>query len=983
MSSRRQRQDRIQVRPNMHTLSLAAIVLAMAYAGAVQANGAAYLLAFLTASLGALSYLHARANLRGLEIQAGDLPAIQAGRQSSLPLILRATSGQSPCGIELLAVGAMRSALVERLQSGESERVSLLLPAQEEGVQQQIQLLVRSAYPLGLFSAERMVEISRPRRVHPRPAGDLPLPPPDPALRLEALALAGTAALPMREGDDFAGLREWQAGDSPRHIDWRAVARGRPLMVKTWAGNAPEAIRLDWQSLSLPNHERSGQLAKWIEMCERQGVPYALRLPGSEVPAGLGPAHAQRCLNALTDLSVQSAAQVGDDAAKPKRVPASCEHSSHLPRRPLTLLSAGLLLAAMPLWEFISSSSLIVLAGCLLWRALREGTKRKSWVPAAVATAGITTVFAQQGAFLSTEAGIGVLVVLQGCKLLEARSPHDFQVLAMIGWFLCLCGLLAEQSLNRSLYTVAVFAYIAVCMIRFRRSTPGLAVPMRICGTLMIQAFPIAVVLFLIFPRGSFEEWARRLGTGRTTVTGVPTELDPGAISKLVMSDASAFRVKFPDGDIPPNQNRYWRCVVLWDCDGLYWKRGVPLEYAPRAKFEPQPGDVRQEIDMEPHGQYWLPALDRPLRGQGDRGPLSMEFDDTLNSREVLRRPQRVEVVSRPLLESRSLPPSHRRAALQLPPLVPASLRNLAAQWRASSKSEGELIQTGLVYLRSQGFTYTLESGEFSGPNGLEDFWFRRRAGFCGHFAASFATMMRLSGVPTRVVMGYVGGTWNESGNYLLIRQSDAHAWIEVWLEPNGWTRIDPTAVLVPNRLNLDLQGSLLGDEEALNRQRNSLWWRSYQSARLFWDNVGYQWNTYIIRFDEESQEEWMNYLGMEWFSKGSRRGPVLLAGSGVFVLVALGLLALWLRRPARHRDPWARAWQRLCRRLTRLGLPERQSSEGPLAYARRVAPESPGYAAEIQRLAGIYAAARYGEQRSSLKDFYRAMRRLRRPSKV
>ncbi|MDZ4290266.1 MAG: transglutaminaseTgpA domain-containing protein, partial [Prosthecobacter sp.] len=949
------------------------------------ANGAAYLLAFLTAALGAMSYVHARANLRGLRIEAGVLPPIQAGRQGTLPLIVRAASGQSPCGIELLAVGAGRALLVEGIKSGETERVALALPPQEEGVQQRIRLLVRSTYPLGLFAAERMIEITCLRRVHPRPAGDQPLPAPDPTLRQEALAFAGTSALAAGEGDDFAGLREWQVGDSPRHIDWRAVARGRPLMVKTWAGSAPEAIRLDWQSIQGPNTKRSGQMAKWIELCERQGVPYSLRLPGCEVPLGLGPAQAQRCLNALADFSTQSAAQVEDDAAKPARVPASYEHSAHLPGRPLALLSAGLLLAALPLWEFISQSSLLLLAACLVWRLLRGGTRVRSWVPAAVAAAGITSVFVQQGAVLSTEAGIGVLVVLQGCKLIEARSPHDFQVLAMIGWFLCLCGLLAEQSLERSLYTVAIFAYITVCMIRFRRSRPGMAAPMRLGGTLLMQAFPIAIALFLIFPRGSIDEFARRLGTGRTTVTGVPSELDPAAICRLAMSDASAFRVKFPTGKVPPNQQRYWRCVVLWDCDGLKWKRGGALGYAPRPEFKLEEQDIRQEIDMEPHGQYWLPGLDRPQRGQSDRGALVMDYDDTLIAREVVRRPQRIHVVSRPLVEGGALPEAHRRAALQLPPLVPAKLRALAGQWRASVKTDGDVIQTALVYLRSQGFTYTLDPGEFNGPDGFEEFWFRRKTGFCGHYSAAFATMMRLAGIPTRVVMGYVGGTWNERGNYLLVRQSDAHAWVEIWLDSNGWTRIDPTAVLVPNRLNLDLQGSLLGDEEALNRQRNSLWWRTYQSARMFWDNVSYQWNTYVIRFDEESQVEWLSYLGMNWLSQGRLRGPVLLSVSGAFVIVSLGLLALWLRRPARHRDPWARAWQRFCRRLVRLGIPERQLSEGPLAYARRVAPDAPAISGEVLRLAGIYAAARYGEQDGSLREFYRSVRRLkaRRDSRV
>jgi transglutaminase-like putative cysteine protease/uncharacterized protein (DUF58 family) len=982
MSRRRQRegqQDHVRVRMNLHTASLVAIVLAMAYAGAVQTNGAAYLLAFVTAGLGGLSYIHARANLKGIQIVPGAASPGVAGQAGTLPITLRATSGLSPCGLEILAVGSRKASLLDRIRSGDSARIPVILPPEAEGLRKTVRLLVRSAYPLGLFSAERQIEVDCLRRVHPRPFGDLPLPAPDPALRNEALAFASQASRPAREGDDFAGLREWQRGDSLRHVDWRALARGRPLMVKTWSGGAPEALRLDWHELPLTEHERLEQLAKWIDTCEARGLPYALHLPGCEVPVGLGPAHAQRCLNALADLAVRSAVPRQDDA-KRSRTPVSHERAAHLPGRPLALLCVGLLLAALPLWQVAAVASLAVLALCIFARWWWRPRALGGWIPAAVAVAGVAGVGLQHGSIVSTEAGISILLVLQGCKLLEARSPHDFQVLAMIGWFVCLCGILAEQSLGQSIYSVAVFAWIAVCMIRFRRSTPGLRAPMRLAGLLLAQALPVAALLFVLFPRATVDALARRIGTGQTTTTGVPTELEPGTIARVVASDASAFRAKFPDGWVPPSEQRYWRCVVLWECQGLSWRKGPSMIPAPLVRYEPRAGDVRHEIDMEPHGQFWMPALDKPIRGPAGSDAMVPDFDDTLQVREPLRRPRRAAIFSRLSPQGEPLPETHRRVALRTPAEVGERMRALAQQWRANATSDVQVVQAGLAYLQQQGFAYTLDPGEFTGRGALEEFWFDRKQGFCSHYSAAYATLMRLAGIPSRIVMGYLGGAWNSNGNYLLVRQSDAHAWVEVWLEQSGWTRIDPTAVLAPSRLRLDLQGSLLGDEEAANRRRNSLWWRAYDSAMLFWDNVSYQWDTRVIQYDEETQVDWLGAMGLQQLAQDRKRDLWLLAACGVVVVLGLGLLTLWLRRPARHRDPWARAWQELCRRLTRLGLPARHVSEGPIDYAQRVRAAAPAHlVSEIDRLAVTYANARYGETSPSLRQYRRDIRRLRR----
>jgi hypothetical protein len=207
-----------------------------------------------------------------------------------------------------------------------------------------------------------------------------------------------------------------------------------------------------------------------------------------------------------------------------------------------------------------------------------------------------------------------------------------------------------------------------------------------------------------------------------------------------------------------------------------------------------------------------------------------------------VRSARRFEVVSRPKLEPEPLPVSRRQAALQLPARLPDSLRSLVEGWRREAAGPEEIVQAALRYFATEGFQYTLEPGTYLGPTALEDFLLRRRTGFCEHFSAAFATLMRLAGVPSRIVMGYLGGEYSERGGYMIVRQSDAHAWTEVWLEGSGWTRVDPTVSAAPARGDLDLESYLLGDVEALERFRSSYWGRGLQQFRLFWDHLNFQW---------------------------------------------------------------------------------------------------------------------------------------------
>ncbi len=964
------RRDGIRVRWNLHTFSLIGIVGAMWYAGAVQANGAALFIAILTALLGGISYVHARANLRGLEIRLGSIPRSRQGEASKLPVILSAKTGHSPHGLEVLMAGSTSAVLVDKVPSGGAVTTTVPLPQEEAGTQGQIRLVFRSSYPLGLFSAERLVTLEGRRTVHPRPEGSLPPPAPVAHRLVGHLAGSSASARPSRSGDDFAGLREWQLGDSPRHIDWRAAARGRPLMVKTWAGQASGVVEMQWDLISLPEAERASQIAQWIQQCEREGTPYSLQLPNQKLVAGLGEAHARRCLDALAHFAGEQATLVDPKGKrKNKRLPASFERMSHLPAEPLLWLCLALFLISLSLLNVASLLSFGILLLCLLWRAFKLPIPGR-WLPLTVIAVGVPLVYWTFGEFSSLEARISTLLILLGGKLLESKTPHDFQVLAMIGWFFCLCNILAEQDLARVVFTLILFAGITVCMVRFRRAVPGMRVPFRVAGSLLAPALPVALVLFLVFPRLDLQNIGR-LGSNRFSKTGIPSELNPGRIAQVAKTGTVAFRAAFPNSTLPNTSERYWRCLVLWHCEGMRWTRGNRLPYQPRWKNSPGP-QVRQVITLEPHGERWLPALDRPTRIEDQGAILRPDFDGTLASDQPVENMRRFEAFSQLVPEVGELSPAYRMAALQLPAQLSPALRELTEQWKAGAVKDSDIVMEGLGYLAEQGFKYALDPGEYTGEDNLEDFLLRRKIGFCEHFSAGFGTLMRMAGIPTRVVMGYLGGEYSEGGGYMIVRQSDAHAWLEVWLEETGWTRVDPTVALAPGRMNLGLSTFLEGGEEALARQRGSLWWRTSQAARLFWDNLNYDWYEQVIGFNQESQLNWLRWLGVE----NLRKRWLLGISAGVILLSLIGL-TLWLRRPARHDDPWARAWLDFCRRLAKSGVSPRTESEGPLAYAERLSHEGHPQAVLIQQLAGQYAAARYGSQAESLTLFQKTAQQV------
>ncbi len=946
-------------RPNRHSLALLAIILTIWYAGAAQQNGTAYVLAFLLGSLWVVSYLHARQHLRGLTVTVGSLKSVSEGGVLRLPLTLAAPAGRLATGLEITSPSATAAVFVEQISAERPTPVSLAIRQSAAGREDKVAIIVRSRYPLGFFTTEHRLTLATPHCVHPRPAGDQPLPAATP-IPQGATQPAGPAN-PHAGGDDFNGLRSWSPGDPLRHVDWKAVARGRPMMVKQFTGAEASSVALRWDSLDLQPAARASQIAAWMAAATARGLSFSLQLPSVEIPAGSGSNHQRQCLDALaTQLVSESSALTASTRGRQKRAP-SLEDTDTAGGNQLAPLAGALAFLTLPMiGGDVPWISLAIFFSALALRWWR-GSKRPlglGWRLVLVGI-GIAGVRAQTGSWGGVEAGVAYLLILAAGKLLESRTSRDLQVLALIGWFLCLCLLIFDQQLSRALYAAAAVCGIALALVRVRRGTSGLWAPLRTTALMLAQALPLVMVLFLFFPRGT-AGLVTSLSRSLQHQTGISDTLDPGSVAKVAESEAPAFRASIVSGSAPPAE-LYWRCLTLTQCDGLSWSRGTPIASA-REEASAE-GAVRQIISVEPHGALWLPALDRPIKiVKGGSHQYLETTERTLRSLEPVRFGRRYEIISSASSGQRTLPQSLRAACLEAPLDLSPAVRALVQRFRAEGAQDKQIVTNALRFYSTGGFSYNLQPGAYGGA-ALDEFLFSRKVGFCEHFAASFGTLMRAAGVPTRLVVGYLGG--ESFGSYYLVRQYNAHVWAEVFLEGSGWTRVDPTATLAPARLNTNFR-NLMTESFTLgfSLPRDAWWGRAALAVQIFWDNLNYQWFTRVVQFGEDEQFSLLAGWGL-----ASLRKMALAAGISV-ACVLLGLW-FWIKRAISHPDPAVRLWQHACIRLERKGLP-RKPHEAPLTFAARH-PQLPA----LSQLAELYAAHRYGRSPVALKELREAADKL------
>jgi transglutaminase-like putative cysteine protease len=647
-------------------------------------------------------------------------------------------------------------------------------------------------------------------------------------------------------------------------------------------------------------------------------------------------------------------------------------HGTHqaLPPRTLTALLAVLAAVAAPHAARLPLWLTAVVAAVGLWRvgmAWRGWSGPRRWLKVAL-TAGLGAgVAASYGTLVGLEAGTALITAMGALKLLEMRRRRDTLVLIYLGYFLVVTQFLYTQAVPVALYLLAGVWGLTAVLIAVTRETPGDRpwVHGRLAAVLVAQGLPLMVILFILFPRVSGPLWG--LPEQGAAVTGLDDHLSPGAISRLSRSGAVAFRAEFAD-EPPAADRRYWRGPVFTRFDGRSWR--PPRRRAGEAPEAAGTGaPVAYTVMLEPHRQRWLFALDLPAVAP-EGGRLSANMAPLAGER--VRQVRRYRARSHPdfRLQPRRLP--DRARYLRLPDEVQPRARALARGWRRAGADPAAVVERGLTYFRRGGFRYTL-TPPTPGKAWVDGFLFETRAGFCGHFAGAYAFLMRAAGVPARVVTGYLGGAMHPGGDYMMVRQSDAHAWVEVWLDGRGWLRVDPTTAVSPERARDGLGGAVASGEPVPMMARPERSW--LKAARLQLDALDTAWNRWVLAYGPELQRRLLSRFGLgEW--------PRMVVALAVALVAAGGLVAAWVlvrRRPAR--DPAAAAFARFERRLARAGL-VRSPGEGPRDFGRRAAAALPEQAAAVDAITDRYLRLRYAANAGpgELRALRRAVARLRVP---
>ena len=618
-----------------------------------------------------------------------------------------------------------------------------------------------------------------------------------------------------------------------------------------------------------------------------------------------------------------------------------------------------------------------VIALALLGVLARVLIMRRGWplpgrmVLSALALALSAAVFWQYGTLMGRDAGVALLLLMTGLKLLETRSLRDAMLAVFLGYFVVITNFFYTQEIPIALYMLLAVFLTTAALVRLNSGTqpPPWREAARFSTLLLLQAIPLMLILFVLFPRLPGPLWAMP-DTRETAKTGLSDTMAPGSISELLQSNAPAFRASFTEEPPPPTQ-RYWRGPVFWHYDGRQWRSGEDTQNAP---IRPQNDayDLSYTVTLEPHDQRWLLALDVPVRAP-DQARLTT--DDYLLAQQPIRRLLQYMAYSRLSgATERELSEERQARALQLPPRAAPQARTLARQWRNQyGADDTAIIQAALQYFREQPFFYTLQPPPLPGDP-VDQFLFQTRRGFCEHYTSSFVVLMRAAGIPARVITGYQGGEWNHAAGYLLVRQSDAHAWAEVWRPAQGWVRIDPTSAVAPERIEQGIRATVWDERDYANIPaflRTGVGWGT--TLRLRWDlwrdSLNYYWNGWVLAFGPERQAELLQRLG---FERIDWRGMVSLMVGLIGMTLALFLLAFaWRNRPP-PQDPLARIYQRFCKRMARHGI-QRPLHEGPWDFARRIAQQRPDLGEKAAQFTHHYVALRYGTRTDP-----QAQRRLR-----
>jgi transglutaminase-like putative cysteine protease len=560
----------------------------------------------------------------------------------------------------------------------------------------------------------------------------------------------------------------------------------------------------------------------------------------------------------------------------------------------------------------------------LLWRgsiALRgQSLPSRWWLAGLLALAAAGTYYSHR-TLLGRDAGVTLIIVLLALKTLELRAQRDAFVVFFLGFFALLSNFFFSQSLATAAAMLVGLLGLLTALVNSHMPVgrPPLLEAAKTAGGMALLGAPVMAVLFVLFPRVA-PLWGvpSDAMSGRS---GLSASMQVGNIASLALDDSIAMRIRFED--VPPRMSDlYFRGPVLSSFNGREWRplrSAFPQRLQPGANLQVSGPPVGYQVILEGNNRPWLLVLDATAER-----PLIPGYAPSMGAdlQWVTERPMTdlVRYRAQSVTNFRHGPVQN-VTALQDYVDLPANFNPRTLQWASELRRDpryaradaATFVSVVLEHLRRGGYSYTLEPGVY-GTHTADEFWFDRKEGFCEHIASGFVVLMRALNIPARIVTGYQGGELNSLDGYWSVRQSDAHAWAEVWLAEKGWVRVDPTSAVAPGRTG-SLQ-RLLAPRGAMAQALGAVSPALALSLRALWDAVNNRWNQWVLNYSQAKQLDLLRHLGFtspDWEDLG-----YVLIG----IVVAASLLgAAWTLWERHRQDPWLRLLQTARARLQRLGL--------------------------------------------------------------
>ncbi|MEC5211480.1 transglutaminase-like putative cysteine protease [Polaromonas sp. CG_9.5] len=583
--------------------------------------------------------------------------------------------------------------------------------------------------------------------------------------------------------------------------------------------------------------------------------------------------------------------------------------------------------ARLPLWCSLGAAAVLLWRG---WLALNaRSLPRKIWLVVLLVLT-LAGTYATHGTLIGRDAGVTLLVVLLTLKTLELRARRDAFVIFFLGFFCMLSNFFYSQSLLTAVSMVIGLLGLLTALVNAHMPVgkPPLAQAAKTAGWMALLGAPIMLVLFMLFPRMA-PLWGVP-SDGMTGRSGLSARMEVGTIATLALDDSVAMRIKFA-GKPPPQRDLYFRGPVLSGFDGRQW---LPAPDNLQANLQVTGEPVRYEVTLEPTQRPWLFVMEAATQKPVLPGYRSVMSDDL----QWLTNQPITELVRYQASSYASFThgPVQKTLGLQqyvdLPPGFNPRTHQMAADIRRDPRyaqaTTDVLVQVAMERLRTGGYTYTLDPGVY-GRDTADEFWFDRKEGFCEHIASSFVILMRALDIPARIVTGYQGGEENGVDGFWVVRQSDAHAWAEVWQAGRGWVRVDPTSAVSPGRTGAFQR--LAAPRSAIGQAFGNFSPTLSAQLRATWEAINNNWNQWVLNYTQGKQLKLLKDIGFD--TPSWQDLSTLLIGVIVLASAAGGGWALWDR--AQH-DPWLRLLGRARKRLAQAGI-ESTAATSPRQLARQV----------------------------------------------